>query len=171
MSLIAKLKRLLSHPASPPARAYPLRKDVVRYAVQEGVYLEVFWKVLEIGRGPAVSLFVHGDEVLKFDCFGQGKGHFHVSERPWRGPEPPTAYRVYLPEKTVEAQIERAVFELRSNAVYYLQRNHDPRIRRCQIDPQRLEAAIERARVQMLEYLRTVSALRRETPPGEGQPT
>ena len=64
---------------------------------------------------------------------------------------PGIVQRIYLPEPTVEAQIERAVFELQRNASVYLQQNDDPRIRRFVLDPARLREATERMKATMLE--------------------
>ena len=56
-----------------------LRKDLLNIKVIEDVYFQVYWKVLEHGKGPAVILYVNRKEVLKFDCFGKDKGHFHIA--------------------------------------------------------------------------------------------
>ena len=149
------VKRLLKGRPAPQA-APSVRNDIQRYEIQPGAYLVVFWKVLKIGRGPAVSLYVHGEEVLKIDCFGEGKGHYHVNARQWRRQLPGIVQRLYLPETTVEAQVERAVFELQRNTSVYLQQNDDPRIRRVVLDPIRLREATERMKTTMLEYMRKV---------------
>ena len=149
------VKRLITGRPAPQA-APSARKDVLRYAIQPGAYLEVFWKVLEIGRGPAVSLYVHGEEVLKIDCFGAGKGHYHLNARQWRRKLPGIVQRIYLPETTVEAQIDRAVFELQHNALVYLQQNDDPRIHQVVLDTALLREATERMRMTMLEHMRKV---------------
>ena len=149
------VKRLVTgRPAPRPASS--VRKDVLRYEIQPGAYLEVFWKVLTIGRGPAVSLYVHGEEVLKIDCFGAGKGHYHVNARQWSRARPGIVQRIYLREPTVEAQIERAVFELQQNAPVYLQQNDDPRIRGFVMDPAKLREATEWMNTTMREYMRRV---------------
>ena len=158
MSLKTRLKNLLIKKRS-HSEMYPHRKDVVRYELQPHAYLEVFWKVLEIGRGPSVALFVYDQEVVKFDCFGAKDGHYHINERQWGKLSKGTVHRLYFPEQTVEAQIERAVFELRTNLSVYLQRNADPRVRNCRIDPACLAEMTGRMREKMLEYLRTIPAL------------
>ena len=142
-----------------------VRKDVLRYEIQPNAHVDVFWKVLPIGRGPAVSLFVHGEEVLKFDCFGAGRGHYHVNERQWSRRVRGVVQRLYLPEPTVEAQIERALFELTTNLSVYLQQNDDPRIRAVVIDRERLQEVAHRMKATMLEYIRKVPAA------GEQQPS
>lgn len=44
-------------------QAFPARRDLLRVAVQDGLVIDVFWKSLTIGKGPALSVFVCGDEV------------------------------------------------------------------------------------------------------------
>ena len=128
------VKRLITGRPAPQA-APSVRQDVLRYEIQPSASLEVFWKVLTIGRGPAVSLYVHGEEVLKIDCFGEGKGHYHVNARQWSRELPGIVQR---------------------NAFVYLQQNDDPRIRRFVLDPARLREATERMKATMLEYMRRV---------------
>jgi hypothetical protein len=136
---------------------YPLRRDRVRLEVQEGVCLDVFWKSLDRGRGPAAALFVHGDEVLRFDCFGPERGHYHAVDGSRRGAN---RRRVYFEEATVEDQIERSLSELRQNLAGYLGRNPRRSIRRLTVDSEALALACDQARARMHELLRTVPELR-----------
>ncbi len=154
------LRRGLGARSSPPSASH-IRQDVLRYEIQPQAYFEVFWKVLPIGRGPAVSFFVHGEEVLKFDCFGAGRGHYHVNERQWSRRAPGVVQRLYLPETTVEAQIERTLFELTTNLAVYCRQNDDPRIRQFVIDREHLQDAVRRMRATMLDYMRRVPAIDR----------
>jgi hypothetical protein len=151
---LRQTKRRL-YPAPPKNRSelFSAREDIVSYEVQEGVNLDVFWKVLPIGKGPASALFVLGEEVLRFDCFGASKGHYHAA---FYCQSNPTESRIYFPEQTVEAQIDRTIFELTRNLPYYLQRHRNPRIRLIQVDKNALADACESARRQMLNYLWTV---------------
>ena len=131
------------------------RRDTVRLVVQPDVLLEVCWKDLAAGRGPAASLFVLGDEVLRFDCFGRDLGHYHAElVQPERAER-----RLYFPEATVEEQVERALFELTRNLDYYLQRNPRREIRHLAVDRAGLEKACAEARVRLLGYLDTVEIL------------
>ena len=141
-----------------------VRKDVLRYEIQPNAHVDVFWKVLPIGRGPAVSLFVHGEEVLKFDCFGAGRGHYHVNERQWSRRVRGVVQRLYLPEPTVEAQIERTLFELTANLPVYLRQNDDPRIRAFSIDRERWQEAAQRMKATMLEHMRKVPPASEQQP-------
>ena len=155
-------KGLLGRLAKNYQARYPARKDVSRYKVQQGVYFDVFWKVLSIGKGPAVSLFVYGDEVLKFDCFGRDKGHCHIA---FYTPGRTTESRLYFSEKTVDEQIERTIFELRTNLCYYLQRHRKGRTRSLKIDLDNLNIVCNQIYNRMHEYLMTVPQLKdlRET--------
>jgi hypothetical protein len=125
------------------------RHDVVRIAVQPEVVLEVCWKDLELGRGPAASLFVLGDEVLRFDCFGPGRGHYHAELlQKERSPG-----RLELPEPTAAAQVERTFFELTHNLGWYLGRNPRRAIRRFSIDPAAIEKSCAEARGHLLGWV------------------
>jgi hypothetical protein len=140
------------------ATTAPRRRDRVRYEIGDAAYFEVFWKVLDIGRGPAVSLFIRDTEVMKFDCFGKGRGHVHIELR--TGLLKALAHhRLHLGEKTVEEQIERTIFELRMNLPYYLERHGDARIRAFQPTAERLHEVTARVRETMLTYAETVAGL------------
>jgi len=130
----------------------PEEQDIVIYELQPEVFLKVYWKVLSIGKGPALALIVSGDEILRFDCFGEDEGHYHV----FGGYEYPDRDRIYFPEKTVEEQINRSIFELTHNLSCFLQLHRSPHIRNLNIDPITLKQVCEQARQQMLKYLWTV---------------
>ncbi|MCC5638885.1 hypothetical protein LC593_24255 [Nostoc sp. CHAB 5844] len=131
---------------------HPEEHDVVIYKLQSEVIIKVYWKVLPIGKGPALALIVSGDEILRFDCFGEDQGHYHV----FCGYEYPDRDRFYFPEKTVEEQINRTIFELDRNLCRYLQLHRSSQIRHLKIDAITLKNVCEQARHQMLKYLWTV---------------
>ena len=133
-----------------------IRRDVEWICVQPDVDLEVYWKVLPIGKGPAISLYAFGFQILKFDCFGATDGHFHLFLG-W--PSPTTEDRIWLPEPSATAQVERAIFELRMNAPYYLQRHGNERVRRLQLKSGAWSTACARARDKMLHFLCSVPEL------------
>ena len=162
---VRRFRRLFSktYQAAPPAPAVNVRKDLVRYPVQDHVCLTVFWKVLDIGRGPAASLYVHGFEVLKFDCFGGHQGHYHVA---LRGDEGASEFRLLLPEPTVEQQIDRMWFELTANLDYYLQRNPDPRVRKTRVAPENIEKLRARIKEVMLKYQEKATPVHEEAARG-----
>ena len=143
-----KLKSIFMRCPSPYERKL---NDVVIYPVQDHAYVAVYWKDLPIGKGPCASLYVYDKEILKFDCFGEGRGHYHThmnqSSLVRNGEE-----RLYFYERTIEDQVERSIFEIQKNAAYHLQRNYDPRITFFKLDPSRLEAVCREAKAKMLEY-------------------
>ncbi len=133
-----------------------MRRDVEWIRVQPDVNLKVYWKVLPIGKGPAVSLYAFEFQILRFDCFGANDGHFHLLLG-W--PSPASEDRIWLPEPNATAQVERTMFELTKNVTYYLERHNDERVRRLQLEPQAWSAACTHAREKMLYFLCTVPEL------------
>jgi hypothetical protein len=132
------------------------RRDVEWIRVQPDVALKVYWKVLPIGKGPAISLYVFEFQILRFDCFGATDGHFHLLLG-W--PSPTSEDRVWLPEPNATAQVERTMFELKKNVDYYLQRHNDERVRRLRLEPETWSTACTRARDRMLYFLSSVPEL------------
>ncbi|MGJ8661296.1 MAG: hypothetical protein ACSHXL_04605 [Bacteroidota bacterium] len=104
------------------------RNDLMRFEIDEGLVVDIFWKVLPIGKGPALSLYVMGHEAITYDCFGPGEGHFHAK---LVTPKPVTETRIFYPEATSALQIERTMFELKHNAAYYLERHPNQDVREC----------------------------------------
>ena len=142
-----RLKRRLFGYPSP-------RQGVVNFEIQKDASLQVYWKDVDLGRGPGAALYVRGAEILRFDCFGAGKGHYHVhpAEKSPLGPKGQN--RLHFFERTIEEQVERAVFEITRNAAYYLERSRDPRVQRFRLQPGRLEETAALARDRMLQYTR-----------------
>ncbi len=126
-----------------------VRKDVRKLPINAHAHLDVYWKSYGQGSGPAVILNVHGHEVIKFDCYANA-GHYHVRVMEW-GTKRKNLLR--LSETTREAQIDRAVFELRHNIHWYLERHPLAKVRRIHLDSQRLMETTEAARTIMLGYL------------------
>lgn len=115
--------------------------------VQPGVKFVVFWKSLNIGTGYALSVFVHGHEVARFDCFGAGKGHYHLALAANTKAE---LDRLFFDVQTVPEQVDRTLFELKKNLQYYLQRNPKRAVRAVTLDQAKLDAACAQAREKML---------------------
>ena len=165
-SLRAAIKRLLQrlrydasvrvNPESLDLAPGETRSDVEWIRVQPDVSLKVYWKILPIGKGPAVSLYVFEFQILRFDCFGATDGHFHLLLG-W--PSPTTEDRLWLPEPNATAQVERTMFELKKNVDYYLQRHNDERVRRLRLEPETWSTACTRARERMLYFLSSVPEL------------
>lgn len=126
-----------------------IRKDVIHFEIENGVGLEVYWKILNIGRSVAVIFYAFGYEILRFDCYVEGLGHAHIQLVEC---QQKCKSRLLLPEKRVEEQIDRAIFELENNLYYWLQRHPDRQIRTLKVDQTRLKVATEKAKEKMLEF-------------------
>jgi hypothetical protein len=129
-------------------RAGRPRARIAHFVIQPDAYLEVFWKDVAMGSGPGLSLVIRDEEVLRFDCLGAGGGHFHIE--PERGISGSSQYRLRFPERTIEEQVERTIFELRTNLDTYLRHNRNPSVRRATLNPGALNQAIDKARSEML---------------------
>jgi hypothetical protein len=62
---------------------------------------------------------------MRFDCLEHPFGHYHVATPYPHGIRKGLVGEIRLPEKTVEEQIERAIFELQRNSSYYLQTRNE----------------------------------------------
>jgi hypothetical protein len=124
--------------------------------VPEPFRLDVYW--LEIGgeEGPAASLFLEDDEILRLDCLPDTPhAHYGLAESRHRGP---AEGRVYFPPGNVADHIDRAVFELSHNVAYCTGLHRRRSIRVQPVDT----AAFERAAQAMGDGMRDL--LRRHTP-------
>ena len=136
--LKAQLRRLLVERPVRPADVEPgLRRDVEVVDVGSGVEFVVYWKVLEVGIGPAIVVQTADVELMKFDCFGGTAGHFHIA--------PAYDTRLAFVEDTVDEQITRTGLELRRNLGRYLAADPRRSINRISLDPRRLDTAADRA--------------------------
>lgn len=126
------------------------RRDLLRIAVQDGLVIDVFWKSLPIGKGPALSVFVCGDEFARFDCFGPDRGHFHLA---LFTPAWVRQHRLKFAERTSTDQISRAIFEIDRNLAYYLERAANPAVRKFDVHRENLLAALPKAESRMREFL------------------
>jgi len=130
-------------------------RELTRYPIGKEASLDTYWMDPPFGPGPCASLNVCGDEVLRFDCLGGEKGHFHLNLTQSRCcPRGETA-RIYFREGTVEDQIGEAVFHWRRNLDYALRLNWKRRIRRWRIDRPKQE---ELARCLERDLLRLQAA-------------
>ncbi len=122
--------------------------------VQNGARLEVYWNTNPLGPGPAASLYVLDEEVLRLDCFGGATGHMHINPvqanlaLPWT-----TTPRYMFPPDRLEAHIDRSVFELTKNTQAALQTNLLGRVRSFTIESARLVDAAEQMKTQMFDLL------------------
>lgn len=128
------------------------RRGTVRYLIQEDARLEVSWREARVGKGPSASLYVYNQEIFRFDCFGEKRGHYHVNlTQPCKAGREEYS-RMFFFSQTVEEQIERSIYELRTNVGYYLQRDRSPKVRKFRLDPNKIEPVLEWMRDKMLEY-------------------
>lgn len=129
------------------------RRDACKIPIQKKAFFEVYWKVLPLGRGPAVILNMYNLEVLKFDCFGYGKGHFHVYTK--RSNE----RRILFSEKSAQEQIERVGFELRNNVKAYLLLHSFSIIRNFPFDQSAILRASYDVQKKMIDFLNHIPEL------------
>jgi len=131
-----------------------IRKDILKIDIQDNLYVLVFHKILSSGFGTAVSLYIHEHEFLKFDCFGENKGHYHIYDSV-------TNNTIYFDEKTCIEQINRSCYELANNINIYLNKSSRNNIREFTIDMPKFTAVIEDIRSKMIEYENTFYATMR----------
>ncbi|MCP2730932.1 hypothetical protein [Limnofasciculus baicalensis] len=135
------------------SRKDQIRNNVVDFEIAENVGLEVYWKTLKVAEGPSLIFHALGYEILRFDTNIGEQAHCHIQLIEC---QPKCKERLFLPEKTVEEQIERAIFELEKNLDYWLQRHPDRQVRLLKIDQTKLKIATEKAREKMLEYAQKI---------------
>ena len=129
-----------------------VRRDIEIIPIQANLDLLVYWKVLTIGKGPAVSLKAFESEILKFDCFGVKKGHYHVA--------PDYSTRISFEEETTTEQIQRTCSELMENAQKYLSVQPDDRINNLKIEKDLLFQAVKKAEEKMKYFIQTIPELK-----------
>ena len=98
-----------------------VRKDVLKIEIQENAYMLVYHKNLDIGFGPALGLYLYDIEYLKFDFFGEEKGHYHIFNKK-------RDVRIYFKERTVLEQINKVAHELTNNIQTYLEGSKNKKI-------------------------------------------
>ena len=120
------------------------KHDLVEYPIQDNVRLESYWRDDAGGRGPAASLFVYDDEIMRFDCFGGDNGHCHFNLRQTRG------RRWMYPDGSFQDHIQQSLFDLRTNLNFCLQTHQDERVQELQIEQGILEQAIPQMEAHLL---------------------
>lgn len=106
--------------------------------IQDNAYLFVFHKDLEIGSGPAISLYVNGVELLKYDCYGLGKGHCHL--------RPHFEQRIPLKAYTIREQIDESIEAILMQSPGCLLQQAEPEMAALILNEQALSGALDRAR-------------------------
>ena len=123
-----------------------VRKDLYRIDIQDGLHLLVFHKMYNQGFGSAISFYINNFEYLKFDCFGEGKGHFHI----YNGEN---SKLIYFVEQTALQQINKTIDELNKNLDYYLQQSNNGNIQNMRIvDKDAFSQHLQTAKQKMMEY-------------------
>ena len=120
------------------------RYDLTRYPVQEGVWVDVYWRDDPAGRGPCASLYVRDLELLRCDCFEGDQGHCHINFEQNR------AQRWYYPPGSVRQHIEQSAVNLSKNVPFCLRSHHDPAIQEMRIDAGKLKEVAQQMRDRML---------------------
>ena len=121
-----------------------IRKDIYKITIQDNLYFLVFHKTYKTGFGSAVSLFIKNHEFLKFDCFGENKGHYHIYNK--------KNELIYFTEKSSVEQIDRSVYELRNNINILLGKHDRDDIQNFKINMNSYVNKIDKVKNKMLEY-------------------
>ena len=120
------------------------RNDIYKVTIQDNLYFLVFHKNLPICFGSALSLYINNFEFLKFDCFGENKGHYHI----YNNKKNET---IYFTEKTPEEQINKT-FELINNINLFLNKSNRINIQNFKIDMDTFLNNLDHIKNKMLEY-------------------
>ena len=120
------------------------KHDLVEYPIQDNVRLESYWRDDAGGRGPAASLYVYDDEIMRFDCFGGDNGHCHFNLRQTRG------RRWMYPDGSFQDHIRQSLFDLSANLNFCLQTHQDERVQEVQIDQESLKQAAHQMEAHLL---------------------
>lgn len=122
------------------------KHDLVEYPIQENVLLQAYWRDDIGGRGPAASLYVYDDEIMRFDCFGGNNGHCHFNLRQTHG------RRWMYTEGSFQDHIQQSLFDLRTNLTFCLKTHQDQRVQEIQIAQDSLEQAACEMETQLLVF-------------------
>lgn len=121
--------------------------DVELIPIQPDSYLAVYVKRYGTIVGPGVSLYVLENEILRFDCFDNGYGHYH--SMPCLAVLPGSERTDFAADDT-EAMVNQTVDEITRNYAAHLAKHFRRRIRDFKFDQARLGAAVAEARDRML---------------------
>lgn len=139
------------------------RQDWTRNPMAPGIDLMTYWLDERLGgggTGPCIAIFCQGYEVLRFDCFGGTRGHFHITPfTPWTIFNSKGERRLQFREQTPKEQIEHALFEITENLDFYLQLNPRRSVRKIRVDRETRERVCAAARQQLHAHLANVPQL------------
>lgn len=122
------------------------RYDETEIVIQNGAKLLIYWKNETIGSGPTLTLAVKRREIVRFDCFGKGDGHYHIF--------PEADKRIDLDGENIKEQIEESITMISKNHQAYLQDHRISEVQSFELDPVRLTESLELARVQLLNIVK-----------------
>lgn len=143
------LKRIFFPFVSLRARTTSLNvSEVATHTLAQGVRLDVYWLDVGMGAGPAASLCVEDDEVLRLDCIGD-RGHLHMNMKQLRHIPHEDEPRFFLVTKSRREQVEEAAFHLERNLAFCLGTNTDRRVRAFSPDAATIAAAAGFLRTRM----------------------
>lgn len=137
--------------------------DVKLIPIQPDSYLAIYYKRYDTGVGPGVSLYVHENEILRFDCFGKGHGHYH--SLPCLSALP-SKERIGFTAETIKSQVNETVEEITGNYAAHLGKHFRRCIRDFRFDQACLVVAVAEARDRMLTAHREASSTTSPAPIG-----
>ena len=123
------------------------RYEAQRFPIQEEAYVEVYFRNDRLGRAPCASLYVHGVELVRYDCFPDDEAHMHIDCAYVNGK------RIYYPPGKIADHIERTIWELRKNTKFATLCSADERIRELTLDPESLEAVSQKVEEELLDIV------------------
>ncbi len=132
----------------------PFASDARTRQLTTDVELDVYWVNEEFGPGPAASLCVLEDEVMRLDLFGGRNSHLHLNLIQSRRVPDGGAARCAFPDASLEEHIRRAGFELANNAPYAFRTNQDARVRALEPDAESLARAARWMQEEMRDLCR-----------------
>lgn len=159
-SLLRKMWRWLvymwraSNPKAMPRRSLrPTVSQLTEVRITEEIDMEVYWLMVNKEAGPAASIYAFGDELMRFDCFGNENGHFHINMRQSKLYPSGGSARIYLSKEGYAEQVREAGFWLSHNLKYCLTTNRSSRVRSLVVDAHTLADAAERMMRIMFELV------------------
>lgn len=122
------------------------KHDLIELPIQDNVKLQVYWRDDIGGRGPAASLYIFDEEIMRFDCFGGDNGHCHFNLRQTHG------RRWMYPVGSFEDHIQQSLFDLRNNLNFCIQTHQNEQIQKMKIGNENLHQTAEKMEAQLLQF-------------------
>lgn len=125
--------------------------DLVTVPIQENVFMEIYWVSEPVGPGPGASIYIHEDEVMRFDCFGSDLGHYHFNIRQSCFVPAGELTRIFFPQGSIQDHIDNAVVQVCRNLDYGRGMNLDPKVRTVPIDQEAINHAADVMKKEMMK--------------------